>query len=151
MKTRQFVIVGIGILVVVLSFVLSGVLSEMKEEPETKTPPEIKKFVKTQPVEYTSIPTEVLAFGRVRTAESLDIIAEVSGRMYAGSVALKEGESFRKGALIYRIDDTEARLNLQSQKSNFLKDLAAILPDLKIDFSDNFETWESYFNSINLN
>jgi len=151
MKPRQFIIVGIGIAVVAISFLLSGVLGGMKEPPEMKRPPEIKKYVKTEPVKYSTIPTEVLAFGRVRTAESLDVIAEVSGRMFGGSVPLKEGQSFRKGTLIYRIDDTETRLDLQSQKSNFLKDLAAILPDLKIDFSDNFKAWEEYFNSIDLN
>lgn len=150
MKSRQLIITGSGIALIGLSFVLSGVLGGMKEAPEMKAPPEIKKYVKTKPVSYTSIPTEVVAFGRVRTAESLDMIAEMSGRMTNGSVLIKEGQSFRKGDLLYKIDDTEARLNLQSQKSTFLKDLAAILPDLKVDFSESYPKWETYFESIDL-
>lgn len=151
MKPRQFIILGIGLVVIAGSILLSGMLGGMKEAPEVKPPLEIKKFVKTEPVKYGEIPTQVVAHGRVRTAESLDIIAEVSGRMSAGQIPLKEGQSFKKGTLLYKIDDTEVRLNLQSQKSNFLKDLAAIMPDLKIDFSDNYQAWEDYFNSIDLN
>ncbi|MEQ8242664.1 HlyD family efflux transporter periplasmic adaptor subunit [Fulvivirga sp.] len=151
MKLRQVIIVGIGLTILFGSFILSGVLSSMKEPPEVKTPEEIKKYVKTEKVKYTSIPTEVMAFGRVKTAESLDLIAEVSGRMNANSIPLKEGQRFNKGALLYKIDDREARLNLQSQKSNFLKELAAILPDIKIDFSDNYEAWSKYFSAIDIN
>lgn len=151
MKSRQLIIVGVGTLILAGAFFASGILGGMKESPQMQRPPEVKKYVKTQPVKYSEIPTEVVAFGRVRTAESLDLIAEVSGRMFSGNVSLKEGQTFNKGVLLYQIDDTEARLNLQSQKSNFLKDLAAILPDLKVDFSDNYEKWSTYFNSIDLN
>ena len=130
MKLRQVIIIAVWLSVLVGSIVASGILSEMKEPPKVEQAKTIKKFVKTEPVRYHSIPTEVVAYVRVSTAESLDIIAEVAGRMSAGSIPLKEGQSFRKGALLYKIDDTEARLNLQSDKSNFLKDLAAILPDI---------------------
>jgi multidrug efflux pump subunit AcrA (membrane-fusion protein) len=151
MKLRQVIIVGIGLTILIGSFVLSGALSSMKEPPEVKIPEEIKKYVKTERVKYTSIPTEVMAFGRVKSAQSLDLIAEVSGRMNATSISLKEGQRFNRGALLYKIDDREARLNLQSQKSNFLKELAAILPDMKIDFSDNYEAWSKYFSAIDIN
>ena len=151
MNLRQVVIIAIGISILIGSFFLSGLLGSMKEPPKVEPPVEVKKYVRTEPVSYKSIQTEIMAFGRVRTAESLDMIAEVSGRMTSGAVPLKEGQRFKKGTLLYKIDDTETRLNLQSQKSTFLKDLAAILPDLRIDFSDNYSAWESYFSSINLN
>ncbi len=151
MTLRQVIIVGIGLTILAGSFILSGALSSMKESPEIKTPEEIKRFVKTEKVKYSSVPTKVMAFGRVKTAESLDLIAEVSGRMSANSTPLKEGQRFRKGALLYKIDDREARLNLQSQKSNFLKELAAIMPDIKIDFSANYDEWSKYFSAIDIN
>ena len=150
MKVRQIIIVGIGLVILVGSFAASGILSGMKEPPKKETPVEVKKYVKTQPVKYEEVQTNVVAFGRVETAEALDLIAEVPGRMFPGVKPLKEGQSFRKGTLVFRVDDTEARLNLQSDKSNFLRDLAAILPDLKIDFSDNYAAWEAYFQSIQL-
>lgn len=115
-----------------------------------KAPPEVKKYVETTKVAYSDIKTEVVAFGRVRTAQSIDLISEVSGRMSQGNVRLKAGQNFKKGDLIYTVDDKEAGLNLKSTKSNFLRDLAAILPDLKIDFGNNFSAWEKYFNDLDI-
>ncbi|MBX2841859.1 MAG: efflux RND transporter periplasmic adaptor subunit, partial [Flammeovirgaceae bacterium] len=57
---------------------------------------------------------------------------------------------FAQGALLFRIDDTEAKLTLQSQKSEFLKDLASVLPDFKVDFPKNYDKWLKYFESVNL-
>ncbi|TRX59575.1 efflux RND transporter periplasmic adaptor subunit [Fulvivirga sp. M361] len=150
MNLRQIIIVVIGLVILVGSVALSGMLSKMKEPPKKEEPKEIRKYVKTQPVKYDEVQTNIVAFGRVRTAEMLDLIAEVSGRMTSGSKPLKEGQRFFKGDLLFKIDDTEARLQLQSKKSDFLRDLAAILPDMKIDFSDNYEAWERYFQSIEL-
>lgn len=150
MKKRQYVIVAIGLGVIAISFLLNSVLAGMKEDPEKKPVIEIKKFVKTAPVQYGDVNTWVTAYGRVSTAQTLDMIAEVSGRMSEGVVRLKEGQSFKKGDLLYNIDNTEASLNLNAQKSNFLRDLAGILPDIKIDFTDNFDAWSNYFESIDI-
>lgn len=150
MKLRQVLIVATGLGLLGISLYLSGVLSSMKEPPEKKVIPKIKKYAKTATVNYTNLNTEIQAFGRVRTAESLDMIAEVSGRMMPGSVPLKEGQNFKRGALLYRIDDEEARLNLQSQKSNFLRDVAAVLPDLKVDYPGSFDQWNNFYKGIRL-
>lgn len=151
MKKRQLIIVGASLLVLVGSVALKNLLGGMKEEPEKKEIPIAKKYVKTKKVEYSDIPTFVIAHGRVATSDNLDLIAEKQGRMYQGAIRLKEGQRFKKGDLLFRIDDKEARLNLQAQQSNFLKDLAAILPDFKVDFPDSYQKWNTYFGSIDLN
>ena len=150
MNKRQFIIVGIGLGILVGSFALSSILASMKEPPEKKAVKVVKKYVKTTPVQYGDVNTWVSAHGRVSTAQTLDMIAEVSGRMSSGALRLKEGQKFHKGAMLYKIDDTETRLNLNAQKSNFLRDIAGILPDLKIDFSDNYSNWEKYFEEIDI-
>lgn len=70
--------------------------------------------------------------------------------MYEGDVQFKEGARFKKGTLLYYIDDTELRLNIQAQRSNFLRDLATILPDLKIDYNEAFDKWSHYFESLRI-
>ena len=150
MTLRKIIIVIVGIGIVVGAVGLSNYMGTLKETPEKRPQPEFKKYVRTRIVEYSDLKTDVVAYGRVRTTAPLDLISEVSGRLLQGSVRLMEGQKFRKGALLFVIDDTEARLNLQSEKSDFLKDVAAILPDVKIDMSDNFQAWDSFFKSIDL-
>lgn len=150
MKKRQFIILASGLWLFVTSFFGMKFLASQKEEPEKKLPVEFKRYVKTESVIYKDVPTEILTYGRVRTAEHLDLIAQVGGKMSQGNIPLKEGQKFKKGALLYQIDNKEAKLNLQAQKSNFLRDLAAILPDMRIDYNDNYPAWEKYFESIDI-
>lgn len=150
MMKRQIIIVASGVALLAASYLFMFFLQSLKEEPEKKIPEEVKRYVITKPVVYSEVPTEILAHGRVRTAEHMDMIAQVSGRMFHGSVDLKEGQRFKKDALLFYVDDAEATLNLQAQKSNFLRDLAAILPDLKMDYPESFNYWEKYFESIDI-
>lgn len=150
MKKRQWVILGTTAGILVFAVAMAVFFASQKKAPESKKAPVVKKYVQTKPVQYEDIQTYVTAFGRVETAQSLDLLSEVSGRMYQGNIRLKSGENFKKGTLLFYVDDTEASLNLKSQKSNFLRDIAAILPDLKIDYTENFTAWEKYFASIDI-
>jgi len=149
MEKRQIIIVGIAAAIITGAYFLYEFLSAQKEEPAMNKAPQAKKYVETQTVQYADLKTMVISHGRVENAQSLDLIAEVSGRMEQG-IRLKEGQSFSKGELVFKVDDEEARLTLKAQKSNFLRDLAAILPDLRIDFSDNFDSWQSYFTALDI-
>ncbi len=151
MQKRQYIIIISAVIILGGSIGLNMFFASLKEAPEVRKPPGAKKYVKTAPVIYSDINTHINAYGRVQTAQSLDLISEVAGRMFEGQIRLKEGESFKKGTLLFYIDDKEASLTLKSQKSNFLRDLALILPDLKIDYSDNYDSWQNYFGRIDLN
>lgn len=150
MNKRQWIILGSTLGVLVVAIGLQSFFASQKEEPEIKKAPVIKKYVTTTPVTYEDIATHVVGYGRVQNAHTLDLLSEVSGRMYEGQVRLKQGERFRKGNLLFYIDDTEEKLTLKSQKSNFLRDIASILPDLKVDHPDNFAAWETYFAAIDI-
>ena len=150
MNRKPLVNYSIAFLVLLGAIGAGYYFSSQHEEPVPKKQIQIKKYVKTTPVVYTDIKTQVTAYGRVKSAEHLELLSEVAGRMYRGSVPLKSGINFKKGTLLFYIDDTEASFNLKSQKSNFLRDIAAILPDFKVDFKDNFEAWSTYFSSIDI-
>lgn len=147
---RQLIIIGSAVAIIAISAGLAGFFASQKETPKFQKPLSVKKKVATKAVKYQPLKTSVITYGRVETAQSLDLLSEVAGRMYSGSVRLKAGQSFKKGDLLFKIDDEEASLNLKSQKSNFLRDLAAILPDLKIDFASNYETWDKYFDQLDI-
>ncbi|XOV94534.1 MAG: hypothetical protein ACFHWX_07475 [Bacteroidota bacterium] len=150
MNKKSLIISGFVVIIVGGAIAFMAFLSSLKEPPKVRKPPEYKKYVRTAPVHYEDILTHVIAFGRVETAQSLDLLSEVSGRMYDGKVRLKEGQSFKQGDLLFYIDPTEASLILKSQKSNFLRDIAAILPDLKIDYPGSYDIWNTYFTKIQI-
>ncbi|NQZ78934.1 MAG: efflux RND transporter periplasmic adaptor subunit, partial [Ekhidna sp.] len=147
---RKLIIILSSVGILTTAILLAGFFAGQKEKPTENEVVALKKTVDTREVNYQTIQTDVVVFGRVETSQTLDLLSEVSGRMYEGNVRLKEGQRFKKGDLLFYIDDLEPSLNLKSTKSNFLRDLASILPDLKIDFKDNFAVWNNYFNSLDI-
>lgn len=125
-------------------------LSGLRKEPEKKTPPVVTRSVSVRPAAYRQVETAVTAYGRVANASPVQLVAEVGGRLLAGDVPLKEAQRFTVGQTLYRIDDTEARLALQSQKSELLNALGVILPDLKTDYPDAFTEWRGWFDRVQI-
>ena len=150
MNKRKLIIIGSVILIIIFSFVLSGIFRKMKKEPEKKLPEQIKRYVKAETVNYKTYKSEFKVTGRVASQNYIDLSSEVRGKILPGQVSLKKGQSFRKGQLLLRVYDKEAKLALQAHKSRFLNSLANILPDFKIDFQNSYKNWNTFFNTIDI-
>ena len=150
MKNRKLII-GFSILgIIVLAILVMNVLSSFRKEPPKMPPKEIKRYVKAQEVAYGDIESQVAGSGRLSSMREVDVIAEVQGKILAGNVPLKKGQSFKKGDLLFRIYDQEARFGLLARKSRFLNAIANLLPDFKVDFPDSYKNWTDFLGSINI-
>jgi multidrug efflux pump subunit AcrA (membrane-fusion protein) len=150
MNKQKLIVLGIFVLILLGGYLLMRQFASMKTLPPERPKVVSSNFVKVNQVAYRELDTEVVAYGRITSAQPLSLIAEVGGRLFRGSVLLKPGVNFRQGQLLYRINDAEVRLNLQSRKSEFLNLIASALPDFKIDFTDDYPAWQAYFESIEI-
>lgn len=139
-------IVPAGILV--LGFVVMNVLLGMREDSPRRTPQQQPRIVATEVVQLTSVPAVVTAFGRVRSAEPVDLYSEVAGTLMPGDVPFKPAQTVSEGDLLLKIDDRQAALALNSSKSNLLTALAQVLPEIRVDFPQEYQVWQDYFDSI---
>ncbi len=147
-KAIAFIIVPI---LLVGAFLFMNFLADKKELPPQRPKPPAINYVKVEEVAYKETPVEIEVFGRVGSSQQINVVAEVGGRLEIGSINLKEGENFRKGQLLARVNSNEQALNLQSRKANFLNLFASVIPDIKIDFPDTYDLWLDYYNKIDLN
>lgn len=149
---RQSIITLVAIVLFgIIAFVVMDYLSSHKEEV---LPPKTEKAlpeVKTAKVSYTHAKVDVEETGRLMSTGRVDLITEVGGRMLEGNVPMLTGQSFKKGDILLRIFNEEAKLALQASKSRFLSSVANVLPDLKYDYPDNYENWLAFFNAITIN
>ena len=129
----------------VMPFIVVG----MKEEPPKRVPPPRVKIVTSQIVELKNNQTNITAYGRLTSSQPVVLISEVNGTIEKGSIPFQPAQTFKKGDLIVKIDDRQTKLQLNQTKSDFLSALASVLPEIKIDFPNEFEKWQNYFNSIN--
>lgn len=138
------------IMLFVAAFVIYYALSSFGKAPEEKIREEAKFFVKTEKVSYTSNSSKIIETGRLNSQQNVDLSVEVPGQIIAGDVTLREGSGFKKGDLLIRVFDEEARNNLKASKSRFMNSIAGILPDIKIDYTDSYQTYLEFFNSIKI-
>lgn len=136
--------------IVIVSFLLMGFLAKLKKDPPKTPPKEITIHVKASKVKYDTLRANVYGTGRVNSKQDIDLTSEVQGKLLSLNFDLKKGADFKKGDLLVKIYNKDSEYNLKSRKSRFLNSIAGILPDFKIDFSDSYNTWLAFFESIEL-
>lgn len=151
MNRRQLVISVIGgVITLAIVFLLASVISRPKSDSRKMIPQKVLRKVKSTRIAYATIETTVKSNGRVVSQQSVDVIAEVQGKILNGNISFKKGENFRKGDVLVRLYNKDAAYALQARKSGYLNSIANILPDLKIDYEDNYSAWVDFFEEIKI-
>jgi len=117
------------------------ILKEKFEQPDIIT---CSFFSKTDVIPKVEIS------GTISSKNKVDLFSEVSGKVYSRRNKFKVGNEFRKGQTLIKIEASDLRLEIKSVKSEFLSLVIQCLPDIKLDYPNSFEEWESYVANFNL-
>lgn len=129
---------------------LSELFVSMKPEPPTRPSEELKRFVRAEAVKYTDVVSPLTLEGRAVSGSEVVLVAEAAGKIEPGTVRLRKGTKFQQGQLLAEIYKDEVELALKARKSNFLTTMISLLPDLKVDFPEELNTYENFFRQIDL-
>ena len=147
---RRIISIVLGVLLLVGSVFIAKYLIDNKKKPK----PSFDKIVKTvfvEKVENKDIPIVITTSGNLTAKHKIELYAEVQGVLKPSSKEFKAGTSYSKGESILRINSDEFYANLQAQKSNFYNVLTSIMPDIRLDYPDEYQKWEVYLNSFDIN
>ncbi len=147
MKKKVFSIL-IGLAIIVGAIALSSYLINSKSDPRKDEQKHNTMNVKASQIKYSDIETNMKYRGRVSAFNTVDLTAEVSGRILQGDILFKDGESFSKNDVIVKIFKQDVQATQKASISSFLQTLAQILPDIKIDFPNEYEKWNNFFIAI---
>lgn len=150
MKSKNSIYFIGSIAVLGLAGALTGFFMNNQAEPKQSKQQEALLSVEIDTVETQKMNPSMRYEGRINSYETVSLSAEVSGRIMPGEVPLKEGEDFEKGDLLVQIYDEDTRAAVTSGKSNFLRTLSSIMPDLKVDFPEEYDKWKGFFNAIDV-
>lgn len=148
MKLRHIIIIGLFILI--NGAIIYALMNAKPKAPEDDTEKTFIPHVEASKVVNTAEDLMVSGYGTLSSYSVVDVAAEVQGKLYQGK-ALKPGIKFRKGDLLFRVDDVEVRYSVRARKSSFINLLANMMPDIKIDYASEFNKWNDYLTSIKLN
>ncbi len=130
-------------------FAMNGLIG-MKETPPVKPRPAVARAVKVAPAFPDTVVPNVGIEGRVQALNRMTVLSEVSGMLPVGGKEFREGERYRSGEVMLRIDDTETRANLLAQRSQWLQLLAGSLADLQLDFPERADVWQAYVRDLDV-
>jgi membrane fusion protein, multidrug efflux system len=145
-KGKKLIVALVALGIVVAGFAVMSLLSSLREEPPKKEPEQRQIVVSAETVAPGRVAAEIIAYGRLKSAQPVVINSEVNGMLEEGEVDFRPGQRFRRGQLLIKVDARQIELDISAAKSDLLKALATVLPEIRVDFPDAFAVWQEYFN-----
>lgn len=146
---RKIILSILGVVILIGAiFAAQAIVSSNK-----RVRPKPKKVVKTvfvDTVRNQQVPVIIEANGNLIAKRRLELFSEVQGILQTGQKLFKPGQNFSRGEIMIRVNASEFYATVQSQKSNLYNQLAAIMPDLRLDYPDIYPKWQSYLNGFDI-
>jgi multidrug efflux pump subunit AcrA (membrane-fusion protein) len=146
---RKNITIILAITLLIGAFLLANYFITNKKQQK----PTIEKIIKTvfvDEVNNTTIPIIITANGTVEAKHKIELFSEVQGILTNTGKVFKPGTTFQKGETIVNINSDEFYANLQAQKSNLYNIITSVMPDLKLDFPNNYEAWQQYLQNFDI-
>lgn len=147
---RNIILSIIGIVLIIGSYFFAKRLIDNKKKPKPVAE-KVIKTVFTDTVQNKTVQIIIPANGNLVAKQRVELYAEVQGVFRSGAKLFKPGQEYRQGETLIRIDAAEYYASVQSSKSNLYNSIAAIMPDLRLDFPEVYQKWQNYLNSFDMN
>ena len=147
---KYIISVGSGVLVLAFAYLISNFILNFNKVEESLVS-ESSKLVKVITVQNSINPINLSVDGRVKSKNRINLYSEVSGILNFNDNTFVEGNSLKKNEIIFSVNSDEFHSSVKQARSELQNLIASVLPDIKIDFNNNFKNWESYFKNFNVN
>ncbi|WP_412560105.1 efflux RND transporter periplasmic adaptor subunit [Winogradskyella sp. MIT101101] len=146
---RKVIFAILGIALIVAAIFVGRYISNSKKK-QRPVAEKVIKTVFTDTVENTTVQIVIPANGNLVAKRRVELYSEVQGVFRSSGKLFKPGQEYRAGEVLIRIDASEYYASVQSAKSNLYNSIAAIMPDLRLDFPEVFQKWQTYLNEFDL-
>ena len=142
--------VVLTVLILAGGFGISNMLTSQKEPaPRIQVSKRIPQ-VRFLEVDNGNMPTRVYITGPIEAKERIELFSEVTGTYLPTAKPFKEGNYFKGGEAMIKMDNEEFLLSIKAAKSALMNQITLILPDLKTDYPESFPQWQSYLDRLSL-
>ncbi len=147
---RKIILSIVGIALVLGAFALGNMFVANKKKPK----PTFNKIVKTvfvDTVKNKEIPIIITASGNLTAKNKIELFSEVQGVLKITNKDFKSGTTYRRGETLLSINSDEFYASLKSQKSSLYNLITSIMPDIRLDYPNEFNKWQHYLQNFDLN
>lgn len=147
---RKLISIAIALVLIVGAIFVAKSLIANKKKPKPRAN-KIVKTVFTEAVKNFDVPIEITGNGNLVAKHKIELFSEVQGVLRQTSKEFKSGTKYRKGETIISINSEEFYASYQAQKSNLYNLLTSIMPDIQLDYPDEYNKWRAYLDNFDLN
>ena len=147
---RNTILAILGVLTVVGAIFLGKFLVDKNQKPR----PKFNKTIKTvfvENIENGEVPIVLSASGNLLAKNKIEIFSEVQGILKPSRKSFKAGSNYNKGETLLSLNSDEFYASLQAQKSVLYNLVTAVLPDLRLDYPNEFKKWERFLQAFDMN
>ena len=144
------IIITIGSLLLIAVSIIGGKAIVDNNKKATPTFNKIISTVYTNTIENKSIPVVISTSGSLTAKNKIELFSEVQGILKIASKNFKEGTQYSKNETIIAINSDEFYANLKAQKSNLFNVITAIMPDIQLDYPNEYPKWKSYLSNFDI-
>jgi len=117
-------------------------------------PVKIEKVVKTvfvEEVKNDTVSIVIPANGNLVAKNRLELYAEVQGIFRSSAHDFKVGQAYNRGETLLNLDSSEYYASVQAAKSELYNLATSIMPDLRLDYPEIFQKWQTYLDGFDIN
>ena len=147
---KSLVSIGFGLLLLITGIFISNLIIDLnKSEPTYNNNSLTSVYIEL--VKNDSNKIEIERNGKLQSSNRISIISEVQGiKKKNRNKSFKEGERFNKDETLIKINSDEFNSTVKQSRSELKNLIASVLPDIKIDYAENFSNWKNYFDNLSV-
>ncbi|MGQ1784398.1 efflux RND transporter periplasmic adaptor subunit [Saccharicrinis sp. GN24d3] len=147
---KRLIAIGTSILIIALAFFIVKALPAKSASSENVLVAKAALVNVIYP-EVGDVDYELTSTGKLTATERFEIFSQTDGQLLESAKVFKEGKTYRKGEVMLAVDVEEFKMTLLSQKSNFVTLITSVLPDLKSDYPEAYDSWKAYVLKLDVN
>ena len=146
---RKYISIIIGITFIAISVFIAAIFIKNSDKKKPKMANDTKTIT-VNIVKNKTIPIQINSTGSLIAKNKIEIYSEVQGVLNIRKKDFKTGTFYAKDEIILSINTDEHLVNLKSLKSILHNALLLIMPDIKVDFPLEYEKWQAYLSSFDI-
>ena len=146
---RKWILSILGILIIIISFQISQSVANKKP----KLPNEKKDLIKEVniiKVKNGVYQVKISLNGFLKAFRRIRITARVQGLIQTIKPLFKAGQKYKSGQILISIDDSDYNANVVSQRAYLYNLITSALPDLELDFSEDYKKWNLFMAGFDI-
>lgn len=147
---RKIILIVLAVVIIASAAIGAKMIIDSKTAPKPQVKKEVK-IVRTDTITNSTIAIVIPANGNLQAKRRVELYAEVSGVFRGSSKLFRTGQEYRAGETLISIDNTEFYSQVRSARAGLNNQITAIMPDLRLDYPESYQQWQTYLDNWDIN